>query len=1127
MGRSRGAWLPGGLVSLLVVMAAVGLSVTPGAPAGALPPGPTPWGHGAPGAPGSAAEQPIGVVTNLGVGVTRPGSITTGPDGSLWFVNARAADGVGGWLSHVTVGGAFTHLPAAPVPLGGGLAVGPDGNLWATGVGAIVRVTPAGVTTTFADPDIGIARGIVTGPDGALWFADETTHAIGRITTSGALTRFEDAAIVAPTEIVAGGDGALWFNSRTAATIGRITPAGAVTTVDGAVAGAHMTAGPDGRPWFAGAAMVGRVTDAGIDTVPTALLGFGNTNYGPLAVGSDGNLWVGVTSALVVSPLLRITPDEVVTSFTPEKLGTLVDMTSGPDGAVWFTTQDNLIGSIAPDGTVAIHRGSWVNGPDGITASPDGDLVFANRTGRSIGRVSTAGALSHIYDPTILPQRRTRMLTFATQNSGDLDVADDGGIWFVGPGELRRRPPGGGAIEQADNYYFVQHVAIAPSGYAWATSNESEPSDLCLCRNEDHLVRVVGEDAYVYAPQGWWQPGPITAGPDGNMWFIASRFPGPAMALVKATPDVAQTVLPVDGVASIDDLTPGPDGNMWFTAGDGHAVGRMTPAGVTTLFPTGSLSPRAITVGPDGNLWFTSAPGGAIGRITPQGAVASVTDPTIDDATSITAGPDGGLWFTNRGNNSIGRLTLPPAAPSAVVAVPGTTAARVTWAAPATGGSPITRYTVTAAPGGSTCTSDGSLTCTVRGLPAGVAHTFTVTATNVAGTSPPSPPTVAVTPGRGGGYHALAPARILDSRTATGSWSGALAAGAPRELQLVGAATPSPVPDTASAVVMNVTATDGSEGSFLTVWAAGTAQPTSSNLNFAAGETIPNLVTAPVGTDGRVAFANAHGAVHVVADVVGYYDDGTVEGDRFTGIAPVRLLDSRTEVGGWDRPLVAARPRDLLVRQPGNPSGVPRGATTAVLNVTATDASTASFLAVRPSAAPAGASNLNFAAGQTIANLVMVKIGSDGAITLDNSVGEVEVIVDLMGYFDPTAGSRFHGIDPTRVLDDRIGTGLSGPWGPNETRTLAVAGVQGSPLPADATSVIANVTATGGTAASFVTVFPNGASRPNSSNLNFGSGQTIPNLVMVGIEPGGGVDLFNAHGSVDLVADAVGYFAPV
>ena len=88
-----------------------------------------------------------------------------------------------------------------------------------------------------------------------------------------------------------------------------------------------------------------------------------------------------------------------------------------------------------------------------------------------------------------------------------------------------------------------------------------------------------------------------------------------------------------------------------------------------------------------------------------------------------------------------------PGAPSGVTAAKGNAQATVTWTAPADGSSPITGYTVTSSPGGVTASVDGSTTsAVVTGLTNGTSYTFTVTATNVVGTSPASAPSNAVTP---------------------------------------------------------------------------------------------------------------------------------------------------------------------------------------------------------------------------------------------------------------------------------------------------------------------------------------------------------------------------------------------
>jgi streptogramin lyase len=1069
----------------------------------------------APEAPAATPPLTNSQITNLGYGLAGPRGITTGSDGNLWIVEVGGQGNTSRWISRSTPSGAITHFPEVGFALGDGIVSAPDGNLWFGGAGTVARMTPAGVVTTFADPAIGFVEDITVGPDGALWFADPWKDSIGRITTGGSLTMFAAADLDAPNVIIAGPDGNLWF-ANGSMKVGRMGPTGVSASfpVPGPAKATALAVGPDGNLWYAGQNGVGKVTMAGV----ASFVAFDGGNPTSILLRSDGSFLLAM--AWRADKLARLTTDGVVTALPagwgPVPGGQLRDLTEGPDGAVWFTSTDNTIGSVTAAGAVTIHRGIPVDQPGTILASPAGDLLFANPNW--IGRATTGGAITR----ALVQPQGTAM------NANLMTIGPDGNLWYSGGSGVHRVNPDGSTTFFPTSLGNLLGLTLGPDGWLWFTAAKYPPYDPYVWPVPPPVYNIArmsiwGQVQPVY--QSAQSATRIIDGPDGNLWFVRG-----ATQLGRLTPagvvDVfdAGAGLPV-GVTRIEGFAAGPDGNIWFTTGPTAAIGRTTPQGVTTLFPTGSLVPQAITAGPDGNLWFTSWPNDAIGRITPSGEVSSITDTTVDHALSIVAGPDGNLWFTNQGNNSIGRVDLTPAAPTQVLASAGTTTAKVSWTvSPATGGVPGVLYTVTASPGPATCTTAGAPTCVVPGLTPGTPYTFTVTATNRVGTSPASLPSAPVTPGRGGGYHPLAPARLLDSRLSAGGWASPLVAGSPRDLPVAGS---DGVPASAAAIVMNVTATGGSSSSFVAVWPAGEPQPPTSNLNFAAGETVPNLVTVKLGAGGRVSFANAVGAVDLVADVVGYYDDGIGTGDLFNGITPTRLLDSRTPTGKWGGPLEAGAPRDLDVRQPGVAGGVPATATALVLNVTATGATAGSYLSLWPSGIEKpGVSNLNFGAGQTIPNLVVVKIGDNGRVRFANAAGAVDVVADAVAYFDPTAGARFHAITPTRVLDDRAGTGLVGPWGPGESRTLSIAGAPGSNVAADAAGVVLNVTATGATEASFVTVYPAGGPRPGSSNLNFGVGQTIPNLVMTGVGTGGAVALANTNGSVDLIADAVGYFRP-
>jgi hypothetical protein len=168
-----------------------------------------------------------------------------------------------------------------------------------------------------------------------------------------------------------------------------------------------------------------------------------------------------------------------------------------------------------------------------------------------------------------------------------------------------------------------------------------------------------------------------------------------------------------------------------------------------------------------------------------------------------------------------------------------------------------------------------------------------------------------------------------------------------------------------------------------------------------------------------------------------------------------------------------------------------------------------------------GVSNLNFTAGETIANLVTVKVGSDGKVRLYNRNGSVDLLADVAGYYTSDSGAVFHPATPVRVMDTRNGTGVrSGVVPGGGTVTLTVGASNGVPL--NAKAVVLNVTAIAPTAGGYVNVYPYGSSRPAVSNINFSAGQTIPNLVVVPVVSGK-VVFYNAAGSVNLAADLTGY----
>ena len=376
-------------------------------------------------------------------------------------------------------------------------------------------------------------------------------------------------------------------------------------------------------------------------------------------------------------------------------------------------------------------------------------------------------------------------------------------------------------------------------------------------------------------------------------------------------------------------------------------------------------------------------------------------------------------------------------------------------------------------------------------------------------------------------YSPVDPVRVLDTRDGTGGFAGRLGAARSLDVSVVGGFTG--VPTSATAVVLNVTGLGPASATDLRVYPtprSGIAQPLVSNLNLAAGEIRANLVTVPIGENGRVRILNSGGALNVLADIQGWY--GADGASVYEPTTPVRLLDTRDGTGGGPvGPVQGGGFVDLQVI--GGPRSVPATATAVILTVTALNATTSTDIRVYPtptdSSAPApGVSNVNLRERQIVPNLVIAKVGSRGAVRLMSSAGSVDLVADLAGWYDDSpTGARFHVLAPQRVLDTRTQTVKR--LGAGETRDLTLAGVAGVPT-SGSSALVVNVTGVDASQTTDVAVYPtpDDDSSPLASNLNVLTHQTAADLAMVGTGVGGAIRLRNSAGDLALVVDLVGWF---
>lgn len=474
-----------------------------------------------------------------------------------------------------------------------------------------------------------------------------------------------------------------------------------------------------------------------------------------------------------------------------------------------------------------------------------------------------------------------------------------------------------------------------------------------------------------------------------------------------------------------------------------------------------------------------------------------------------------------------------PGAPTLTVTNPSSGTAHLSWTVPQDGGSPITGYniyraTTSGGEGVAPITSVSSSTTTYddSSLPCGQNEFYEVSAVDAVGQTLSNEQQIGPC---GAGYFPLPPNRILDTRNGTGvAQPGPLGQG--QTLTLTVTNTAGVPQNNVTSVVLNVTATDETQPSFLTVFPAGESPPLASNLNMVANHDVPNLVTVEVGTSGRVSFYNNAGSTDVVADVVGYFDNGTLTGESlYEPQTPSRVLDTRNGTGGV--PVSPLGQNQTLTLNLSSELSSPVGGGTVsavVLNVTGTDETLPSFLTVYPDNEPQPtASNLNLYPSTDIANLVVVPVPTSGntdQIQIYHSGGSTDVVADLDGYYTTggTGGGHFIAMPPSRVLDTRTSVGgHPGPLGAQQTLNLTVGGNAG--VPSGATAVVMNATAADATVASFLTLYPTGAARPVASNVNFYAGEDVPNLTIAALGSGQ-LTIFNDAGSVDVVGDVSGYY---
>lgn len=346
------------------------------------------------------------------------------------------------------------------------------------------------------------------------------------------------------------------------------------------------------------------------------------------------------------------------------------------------------------------------------------------------------------------------------------------------------------------------------------------------------------------------------------------------------------------------------------------------------------------------------------------------------------------------------------------------------------------------------------------------------------------------------GYLPITPTRVLDTRSGD-----RVDAGAAQRITIDSSWN---VPASATAVAINVAAVQGTGVGFLTIHGCDSDRPLASSVNFQPSTNKANLVIVEVDDSDEVCIY-ASESVHLVVDVNGYFSPDLV--DRVGPATPVRLLDTRdgAKLGAGDMVEVQVTGDGLA----------PAGAVAAVLNIAAPQANSLGFLTVydcsedRPLA-----SNVNYDAGRTTANLVFAELSDDGRACIYTSQ-PTHLVVDLNGAFESSETPVLVAHTPSRFLDTRDGARVGA--GEIVRLELGESGLE------NVAAYALNLTSARSTDDGYATVFACDEDRPSASSINFGGGVQVANHVTAKAGADGVVCIY-VSAPTHLVVDVTGVY---
>jgi hypothetical protein len=983
---------------------------------------------------------------------------------------------------------------------------------------------------------------IISTADGSTWSSDAVPPGVTSLTSVACVTSTLDCTAVGPGNgVLIVTSGGPWASETAPSGTGDLNGVACSSAMDCYAVGEGISGDGDiiattdgGALWASQALLTGVDTLESIACVPSSTdcttVGVETKGSGAIIATTDGSTWNSQTVPAGVNNLAGVTCPSPAHCFGVGSTGN-----GAASAGVIVATSDG--GGTWTDQTVP----AGVNSLDGIVCTSISDCIAVGTDDDVGGAILTTTNGGSAWSAQPVPVATNGLNGVACSSSSDCFAV--GTNEFDTSGVIFATTDGGGT-------WTTDPV---PTGATFVTSVACPPS---------------GTQCYAVGYKGNGGAGGafILTTTDGGSTWTSQTTPAAVGGLEGITcPSTSNcTAVGNNGTISAGELVATTNGGTTWTT-------QSAPAGVLQFrgVTCGSTSDcTTVGYGGDGGVIVATTNGGTVWgtQASPTGVSYLFATVCVSSSQCYAVGDgdtspdDGGLILAGGTPPSVSTASLPPATVGSAYSTP----------LAATGGASPYTWSVSGGslPEGLNLDPSSGI---VSGTPtaAGVSDvTFEVTDNLGFVDTASLPLTVLNDPGV---YVPLTPTRICDTRAGNpsglnglsaqcnglGNAGETLSAGGTLDIDVAGSFGV-PASDV-TAAVLNVTEAGASGAGYFTLFPTGSGRPTASDLNFTANHAVPNLVEVGVGTSGQVSLYSAARADAIV-DLEGYVTTTAQAGAGLYDAlpTPARICDTRggnpSQLSGGAtqcNPDVASGSPDNLIG-PTTPltvtvtglGGVPAtGVEAAVLNVTVAKSKSAGYVTAYPAGATQPtASNVNFGAGQAIANRVIVPVNpTTGQVTLYSS-SSTDIIVDVSGYYTSAGGVGAEFTPepaPARICDSRGSnpSGLVSPY--TQCNTDVVSGSPANPIgsavsrtvqatglgyvPTGATAVVLNLTAVAPSVSTYLTLYPEG-SPPTTSDLNPPAGGVLANLVVATLTNAGTFDVYNAAGNTNIVIDVAGWY---